>query len=98
MGTRHMIGVVKDGQYKVGQYGQWDGYPSGQGSVVLDFLRSADLNDFRESLNKCRFITQDEADKRYAKAGLPEGGMNKAWMLTSDGSLMILTLKGETLK
>lgn len=38
MGTRHLIEVVVDGQIKVAQYGQWDGYPSGQGVDVLKFL------------------------------------------------------------
>jgi len=27
MGTRNLTCVMKDGQYKVAQYGQWDGYP-----------------------------------------------------------------------
>lgn len=40
MGTRHLIAVKAGGKYKVAQYGQWDGYPSGQGKAVLDFLRS----------------------------------------------------------
>ena len=38
MGTRHMIAVVNNGKYRVAQYGQWDGYPSGQGVGVLGFL------------------------------------------------------------
>lgn len=41
MGTRHTI-MVKDkmGVLKVCQYGQWDGYPEGQGVNVLDFCNS----------------------------------------------------------
>lgn len=31
MGTRNLTAVYLDGQYKVAQYGQWDGYPEGQG-------------------------------------------------------------------
>jgi hypothetical protein len=38
MGTRHLTGVQVDGVLKVAQYGQWDGYPSGQGATVLAFL------------------------------------------------------------
>ena len=30
MGTRHLICVVSDNQYRIAQYGQWDGYPEGQ--------------------------------------------------------------------
>lgn len=32
MGTRNLTAVYLDGQYKVAQYGQWDGYPEGQGN------------------------------------------------------------------
>lgn len=39
MGTRHLTCVVSGGEYKVAQYGQWDGYPSGQGIEILAFLR-----------------------------------------------------------
>lgn len=38
MGTRHLIAAVIDGEYKIAQYGQWDGDPEGQGLTVLDFL------------------------------------------------------------
>ena len=30
MGTRHLIAVQLDGEYKIAQYGQWDGYPEGK--------------------------------------------------------------------
>ena len=39
MGTRNLTAVYLDGQYKVAQYGQWDGYPEGQGITALTFLR-----------------------------------------------------------
>jgi len=29
MGTRHCIIAVCDGEHKIAQYGQWDGYPTG---------------------------------------------------------------------
>ncbi|KEQ67683.1 uncharacterized protein M437DRAFT_37791 [Aureobasidium melanogenum CBS 110374] len=38
MGTRNLILVYYKGQYCVIQYGQWDGYPAGQGLTILNFL------------------------------------------------------------
>jgi hypothetical protein len=38
MGTRNLVAVQIDGQYKIAQYGQWDGYHSGKGLEVLEFL------------------------------------------------------------
>lgn len=60
MGTRHLIAVVVDGEYKIAQYGQWDGYPSGQGLNVLGFLNNRDIEVFREQCRKLRWITDDE--------------------------------------
>lgn len=60
MGTRHMIAVVSDDKYRVAQYGQWDGYPSGQGVGVLGFLASDKLESLKRNALKCSFITDDE--------------------------------------
>lgn len=63
MGTRHLT-VIKDfdGVVKVAQYGQWDGYPDGQGLVALDAVTTYDLVDFLAGLNNCRWIEQSELD------------------------------------
>lgn len=64
MGTRHLITVVKDGGYKVAQYGQWDGYLGGQGCMICEFLQERmDLDRFKVALDKCRFLTQSEIDE-----------------------------------
>lgn len=39
MGTRNLVAVQIDGQYKIAQYGQWGGYPEGKGVDALTFLR-----------------------------------------------------------
>lgn len=65
MGTRHLIAVIKDGDYKIAQYGQWDGYPSGQGVEVLAFLRDNDLEDFSQKLELCQFGTEEDIEKAY---------------------------------
>lgn len=74
MGTRHLIAVVKDGKYKIAQYGQWDGYLEGQGQLVLDFCHARQRTNtwpaFEAQLTKCVFITQDEIDRAYADCGI----------------------------
>ena len=38
MGTRHQQMVINQkGEIKLSQYGQWDGYPSGQGKDILTY-------------------------------------------------------------
>jgi len=38
MGTRHLIFVWYKGKFHIAQYGQWDGYPEGQGIKIVRFL------------------------------------------------------------
>ena len=69
MGTRHLIAVVLGGTHRVAQYGQWDGYPEGQGVVAADFARSlADpdtLSKFKASVERCRFASEKEIEAIY---------------------------------
>lgn len=62
MGTRNITAVFIDGEYKIAQYGQWDGYPEGQGRRALEFLNNTDLEQFKEKVKLCRFITDDELE------------------------------------
>jgi hypothetical protein len=39
MGTRHLTIIKHEGQIKLANYGQWDGYPSGQGRNIIEYLR-----------------------------------------------------------
>ena len=39
MGTRHLILVYYKGAYHIAQYGSHDGYPSGNGAIVLEFIQ-----------------------------------------------------------
>jgi len=66
MGTRHLIAVYLDGEYKIAQYGQWDGYPEGQGVSTLAFAREIAAPTarrlFKEKLRQCRWITENEIE------------------------------------
>lgn len=61
MGTRNLTKVIdKDGAIRVAQYGQWDGYPSGQGVNMLSFISEYKMIDkIEKSLVKCRLTTND---------------------------------------
>lgn len=63
MGARHLIAAVIDGDFKIANYGQWDGYPDGQGTMVLDFFHETDLEAFKAKLRGCYWLDQAGIDK-----------------------------------
>lgn len=66
MGTRHLICVKENGENKVAQYGQWDGYPSGQGIDILSFISiEGNLQKLKEKLSRVRFIDAKGKDKDF---------------------------------
>jgi len=66
MGTRHFIGVIKDKEFKIAQYGQWNGYYTGQGLTVENFiLGKGNVKKLKESLNKVRFLDEEGIDKEF---------------------------------
>jgi hypothetical protein len=75
MGTRHLTIVRADKQLKVAQYGQWDGYPSGQGKNVLAFLRKMQPDHFRQQLKKVSFISPEKLKQMWSDAGADAKGM-----------------------
>ena len=62
MGTRHLTIVIdENNETKVAQYGQWDGYPAGQGTTVVEFLRmKGNLELLKEKLKLVRFPTKED--------------------------------------
>ena len=60
MGTRNLIAVISNEEVKVAQYGQWDGYPIGQGMKIYQNLKDKDLDLFKENVNKCSWITEEQ--------------------------------------
>lgn len=71
MGTRNLTMVKSDGVIKIAQYGQWDGYPTGQGEKIRMFLSNADLPTLQERLaNKPPFISDGEYEDLMESIGL----------------------------
>ena len=75
MGTRNLTAVYLDGEYKIAQYGQWDGYPEGQGMTALNFLRSMDEEKFKSALRNSSFISEDELMALWKQYGAYDNGM-----------------------
>lgn len=67
MGTRNLTKVIdKNGEVRVAQYGQWDGYPSGQGVNMLSFISEYKMLDkIEKALVKCRFVSEGEMGAAY---------------------------------
>ena len=76
MGTRHLTMVILDGKVKVAQYGQWDGYPEGQGKNVVNFiLHGMKELEFKNNTRNSVFITDDELNKRWKEITQRTDGM-----------------------
>lgn len=69
MGTRHLILVYYKGQYRICQYGQWDGQPGGQGLTCLYFLfNEQNIINLRKVLDhsdNCLIVISDEERTAY---------------------------------
>lgn len=92
MGTRHLIAVVLDGQYRIAQYGQWDGYPSGQGATVLEFLKNYNRDRFESKLRAASFMTNDELESFGRVADTIGNWQQKFPAMTRDTGADILEL------
>ncbi len=69
MGTRNLTIVKYQKKTKVAQYGQWDGYPTGQGQTIAAFLRTADLKKFKKQVKALEEYTPSQIKAAYKKAG-----------------------------
>lgn len=76
MGTRNLTIVKVDGKYPLANYGQWDGYPSGQGITILNFLRREFKPSFiYKKLPKIKELTDKESNEVLKKIGSIDGWM-----------------------
>ena len=76
MGTRNLTMVVKDGEFRVAQYGQWDGYPSGQGQTIVKFLLNKyQPAKFREQVDAIKYLTVEQVQERWTAHGADDSGL-----------------------
>lgn len=80
MGTRNLTAVIKNGEAVIAQYGQWDGYPEGQGATVYDFIKRGDVARLEANLDKAYWASEDELKAIYSKYQSEEG-----WMTIEEG-------------
>jgi len=69
MGTRNLTIVYYKGQYRIIQYGQWDGHPQGQGLTIRHFLSNAaniaKLQNVLDDSDNCIILLSDEERTTY---------------------------------
>jgi hypothetical protein len=76
MGTRNLTIVTLKNEYKVAQYGQWDGYPSGQGTTICEFIQNKmNLEKFKKAVSECSYIDPKKFEEMWRKAGADERGL-----------------------
>ena len=73
MGTRNLTIVKSKGKNRVAQYGQWDGYPTGQGDTIAKFIKKADLKKFKKLVEKLGTYTDKDIEQAYAEEGAIKG-------------------------
>ncbi len=75
VGTRNAIAVVSDKKLRVGQYCQWDGYPTGQGADICEFIQTQmDLPKFKQALAECKFLSLKELQEKWKELGADDSG------------------------
>ena len=74
MGTRNLTKVIKNNKVVVAQYGQWDGYPSGQGATVWFAIKKAGQMEGLEANLNLIYEPSDDERMEMAKPFL-DGSM-----------------------
>lgn len=79
MGTRNLTIVKSKKKTKVAQYGQWDGYPTGQGDTIASFIskliKEDGLKDFVKKVDALKTYTRKEVAEIWKKGGAGEDGL-----------------------
>lgn len=86
IGTRHNIQVTVNDKIKISQYGQWDGYFTGQGQGIVDFLKKTNLKEFRKKVWALHVITKGEIKEASAD---PSWSTHYPWLSRDAGCLIL---------
>ena len=79
MGTRNITRVKSNDELKVCQYCQWDGYPTGAGMGVAEFIRSSDDGKMAERMSHVTLsVLPDDFDGPCFSTGTPATDTLKA--------------------
>ena len=64
MGTRHKVRVIQDNKVIINQYGQWDGYPTCAGEILVNFLKDKENIEFLKSIkDKFEYHKEEEQNE-----------------------------------
>jgi hypothetical protein len=69
MGTRNSTLVQIGGEYKVAQYCQWDGYPDGQGSGLINFLKRTNIDELKSKIKSLNRLSRGEVNNLWLESG-----------------------------
>lgn len=71
MGTRNLTIIKVDNEIKVAKYCQWDGYPTGQGKSIAEFIQNGlDLKKLKANVRKIQNAEIDHIKKCWANIGV----------------------------
>lgn len=66
MGTRNVTIIKLGGKPVISKYTQWDGYPTGTGLALCDFIQNhMDLRKLKSKIKKCYEISEEKADELF---------------------------------
>lgn len=66
MGTRHLVAVIYKGKRRIAQYGQFDGYFTGVGSDVFNFIMNVwKPDEFEKHVAELSFYKRGELNTLY---------------------------------
>lgn len=83
MGTRNLTIVKSKGKTKVAQYGQWDGYPTGQGQTIATFISRYNMETFKNKVDALGEWTPEQRE-----AAVKALGITSSWITMEEADRM----------